>query len=64
MLPPTEPEGLAVISALAILVKNRVRPLGLHALGLPCLLTGTGMAFPWQVIRKAPATHSTWSKTW
>src|SRR5262249_37645431 len=22
-------------------------------LGLPCLLTGTGMAFPWQVLRKA-----------
>jgi cellulose synthase/poly-beta-1,6-N-acetylglucosamine synthase-like glycosyltransferase len=32
-------------------VKNWVRPLGLGALGLPCQLMGTGMAFPWDVIR-------------
>jgi cellulose synthase/poly-beta-1,6-N-acetylglucosamine synthase-like glycosyltransferase len=54
--PPSRPQGLAVVSALAFLVKNRVRPRGLLALGMPCLLTGTGMAFPWQVIRKAPPT--------
>jgi cellulose synthase/poly-beta-1,6-N-acetylglucosamine synthase-like glycosyltransferase len=35
-------------------VKNWARPLGLHALGLPCQLMGTGMAFPWAII--APAT--------
>jgi cellulose synthase/poly-beta-1,6-N-acetylglucosamine synthase-like glycosyltransferase len=34
-------------------VKNWVRPLGLRALGLPCQLVGTGMAFPWDVIRAA-----------
>jgi cellulose synthase/poly-beta-1,6-N-acetylglucosamine synthase-like glycosyltransferase len=34
-------------------VKNWVRPLGLRALHLPCQLTGTGMAFPWDVIRSA-----------
>jgi cellulose synthase/poly-beta-1,6-N-acetylglucosamine synthase-like glycosyltransferase len=34
-------------------VKNWVRPLGLSALGLPCHLMGTGMAFPWAVIRLA-----------
>jgi cellulose synthase/poly-beta-1,6-N-acetylglucosamine synthase-like glycosyltransferase len=34
-------------------VKNWVRPLGLMALGLPCQLMGTGMAFPWDVIRSA-----------
>ena len=34
-------------------VKNWVRPLGLHALNLPCQLLGTGMAFPWEVIRSA-----------
>jgi cellulose synthase/poly-beta-1,6-N-acetylglucosamine synthase-like glycosyltransferase len=34
-------------------VKNWVRPLGLHALNLPCQLVGTGMAFPWEVIRSA-----------
>ena len=32
-------------------VKNWVRPLGLQALGLPCQLMGSGMAFPWAVIR-------------
>ena len=34
-------------------VKNWVRPLGLSVLGLPCQLMGTGMAFPWEVIRQA-----------
>jgi cellulose synthase/poly-beta-1,6-N-acetylglucosamine synthase-like glycosyltransferase len=32
-------------------VKNWVRPLGLRTLGLPCQLVGTGMAFPWDIIR-------------
>jgi len=30
-------------------VKNQVRPLGWHVLGLPCELMGTGMAFPWEL---------------
>jgi cellulose synthase/poly-beta-1,6-N-acetylglucosamine synthase-like glycosyltransferase len=34
-------------------VKNWLRPLGLYALNLPCQLMGTGMAFPWEVIRSA-----------
>jgi cellulose synthase/poly-beta-1,6-N-acetylglucosamine synthase-like glycosyltransferase len=34
-------------------IKNWARPLGLSALRLPCQLTGTGMAFPWEVIRSA-----------
>ncbi len=34
-------------------VKNWLRPLGLHALKLPCQLMGTGMAFPWKVISSA-----------
>ena len=34
-------------------LKNWVRPLGLARLGLPCQLMGTGMAFPWPVIRDA-----------
>ena len=37
----------------AFMVKNLVRPRGLDQLELPCLLTGTGMAFPWSVIQKA-----------
>jgi cellulose synthase/poly-beta-1,6-N-acetylglucosamine synthase-like glycosyltransferase len=56
LTPPQRPQGLAVVSALAFLVKNRVRPRGLAALGMPCALTGTGMAFTWDVIRKAPPT--------
>jgi cellulose synthase/poly-beta-1,6-N-acetylglucosamine synthase-like glycosyltransferase len=39
-------------------VKNWVRPLGLWALKLPCQLTGTGMAFPWDVIRSADLANS------
>lgn len=31
-------------------VKNRLRPIGLHNLHLPCQLTGTGMAFPWAIL--------------
>lgn len=34
-------------------VKNWLRPLGLSGLGLPCQLVGTGMAFPWDIIRSA-----------
>lgn len=39
------------VSVFAFTMKNLVRPLGLSRLGLPCLLTGTGMAFPWAAIR-------------
>jgi cellulose synthase/poly-beta-1,6-N-acetylglucosamine synthase-like glycosyltransferase len=51
---PAVPTARNAISTLAIRVKNLVRPLGLHNLGLPCPLTGTGMAFPWPVIKAAP----------
>ncbi len=43
-------------AAFAMLVKNVVRPLGLAALGGPCLLTGSGMALPWQAFARAPLT--------
>jgi cellulose synthase/poly-beta-1,6-N-acetylglucosamine synthase-like glycosyltransferase len=55
---PERPTPKGVISALAVLVRNRVRPRGLHRLGLPCHLTGSGMAFPWRVLRDAPETGS------
>ena len=45
--PPREASAKDVMSAFAFLVKNWTRPLGLKALGGPCLLTGSGMAFPW-----------------
>ncbi len=51
------PEGAPPARRLAelmFLVRNVVRPLGLWRLGLPCLLTGAGMAFPWSLIRGAP----------
>lgn len=48
---PAEPKPKDSVSAFAFKVKNLVRPLGLAKLGYPCLLTGTGMAFPWKIIR-------------
>ncbi|MEM9118291.1 MAG: glycosyltransferase family 2 protein [Cyanobacteria bacterium P01_F01_bin.56] len=47
---PDQKSTKALISAFAITVKNWVRPLGLRQLGLPSLLFGTGMAFPWSVL--------------
>lgn len=38
----------------AFLLRNWVRPLGLRNLNLPVQLMGTGMIFPWDVIRLAP----------
>ncbi len=45
------------VAAFAFTVKNVVRPLGLARLGLPCLLTGSGMAFPWGVLASADLGH-------
>jgi glycosyltransferase involved in cell wall biosynthesis len=41
------------VAEFAWLVKNHVRALGSHRLGIPCRLTGTGMAFPWSQIATA-----------
>jgi len=51
---PPDAGARGVISTLAFTVKNAARPAGLAALGLPCALTGTGMAFPWALIEGAP----------
>lgn len=48
---PPEPKRATQIAEFAFRVKNWVRPLGFHRLGLPCPLMGTGMAFPWPVLR-------------
>ncbi|MEO0970886.1 MAG: glycosyltransferase, partial [Cyanobacteria bacterium J06639_18] len=48
---PPNPRYKDLISTFAFKVKNLIRFEGLKRLGLPCLLTGTGMAFPWKVIR-------------
>ena len=42
------------IAEFAWIVKNEVRALGYHRLGLPCQLMGSGMAFPWSIISTAP----------
>ena len=44
------PSLKARIAAFAWIVKNKVRPLGASAMGLPCQLMGTGMAFRWEDI--------------
>jgi cellulose synthase/poly-beta-1,6-N-acetylglucosamine synthase-like glycosyltransferase len=41
------------IAEFSWIVKNQVRPGGLHRLGLPCQLMGTGMAFPWRCLAGA-----------
>ena len=55
---PRNPSPKDTISALAILVKNFVRLRGLANLNLPCLLYGTGMAFPWSAIEKVSLANS------
>lgn len=39
-------------SSFTLWFKNHIRPLGSLVAGMPCQLTGSGMAFPWHVIRK------------
>jgi cellulose synthase/poly-beta-1,6-N-acetylglucosamine synthase-like glycosyltransferase len=48
------PEGAPIshqVAEFAFRVKNWARPLGLATLRMPCQLTGTGMAFPWNATR-------------
>jgi cellulose synthase/poly-beta-1,6-N-acetylglucosamine synthase-like glycosyltransferase len=52
----TAPAGSQIkqkVAEFAWRVKNWLRPTGLMALGLPCQLMGTGMAFPWDMISRA-----------
>lgn len=44
------PSLKARIAQFAWIIKNKVRPLGLKALDMPCQLMGTGMAFLWNDI--------------
>src|ERR1039458_8244765 len=53
MTAPDESKINYRVAEFAWRVKNWVRPLGLNALNLPCQLMGTGMAFPWEIIRSA-----------
>jgi len=51
MNPPDKSAINHQVATFAWRVKNWVRPLGLKALGMPCQLMGTGMAFPWGVLQ-------------
>ena len=48
---PPEPSLRDRLSAFAFIVKNRVRAGGLSQLGVPIMLGGTGMAFPWEALQ-------------
>jgi cellulose synthase/poly-beta-1,6-N-acetylglucosamine synthase-like glycosyltransferase len=37
----------------AWVIKNHIRPEGMHRMGLPCQMMGTGMAIPWARIKTA-----------
>ena len=39
-------------------IRNWARPAGWLALGLPCQLMGTGMAFTWEMLRDAPLANA------
>jgi cellulose synthase/poly-beta-1,6-N-acetylglucosamine synthase-like glycosyltransferase len=54
MLSPPDVGLKTHVAEFAWVVKNYVRPLGYASLGWPCQLMGTGMAFPWDLIRSAP----------
>jgi cellulose synthase/poly-beta-1,6-N-acetylglucosamine synthase-like glycosyltransferase len=55
----TSPNGSLInhrVAEFAGRVKRWLRPLGLNVLRLPCQLSGTGMAFPYAVLRLADLT--------
>jgi cellulose synthase/poly-beta-1,6-N-acetylglucosamine synthase-like glycosyltransferase len=58
MTAPPKSDVKRRVAEFAWCVKNKVRPLGLLVLGLPCQLTGSGMAFPWGVVRSANLASS------
>lgn len=53
LAPPDDPSPRDRISSFAFTFRNHVRPAGLRRLGLPCMLMGTGMALPWELISRA-----------
>ena len=53
MRSPPAASPLMRMAEFAWIFKGRVRALGMHRLGLPCRLMGSGMAFPWHRIKAA-----------
>lgn len=58
MNPPNPPRRSASMVAFAWKVRDFVRPLGWSRLSLPCQLSGSGMAFPWELVRSADLASS------
>jgi cellulose synthase/poly-beta-1,6-N-acetylglucosamine synthase-like glycosyltransferase len=54
MRAPAGASGGVRLAEFAWRLANHVRPLGYQRLGLPCQLMGTGMAFPWALLSRAP----------
>lgn len=54
MTGPEPPSDSQRVAEFAWRLKNWVRPLGLTFFGRPVQLMGTGMMFPWSVIKSAP----------
>jgi len=57
LIAPDDAKTTTRISAFAFFFKNYIRPRGLDRLGLPCLLYGTGMALPYDLIARANLAH-------
>ncbi|SNS99768.1 Glycosyltransferase, catalytic subunit of cellulose synthase and poly-beta-1,6-N-acetylglucosamine synthase [Sphingomonas laterariae] len=51
--PRRDAAPMVQISNFAFLVKNLIRQNGARAIGAPALLTGSGMAFPWEIFGRA-----------
>ena len=49
---PPNPTIQDRISAFAVITKNVVRPNGMRRMGMPCLLTGSGIAMTWDLTQK------------
>ncbi len=58
MNPPRPQRRSASMVAFAWKVRDFVRPLGWSRLSLPCQLSGSGMAFPWELVRSADLASS------
>lgn len=56
--PPPGANPERQIAALAFRIKNFVRPLGLQRLGLDCVLNGSGMAFPGDLLQRGVLTSN------
>lgn len=54
---PPEAKVSTRLSEFAYVVKSWTRPLGFYRIGMPMLLMGSGMAFPWQQVADAHLAH-------